>query len=107
MAGFVNMTYDFTDQISLEAGGRYTWDKRGQILRQNYLGGGSPTFGGAGTAFGAPSTNFMGSATTPSSRRAPRSTGGRMPTTRSMPAIRRASRAAVSTRAVGVNAPAG
>jgi iron complex outermembrane receptor protein len=29
MAGFANMTYDFTDHISLEAGGRYTWDKRG------------------------------------------------------------------------------
>jgi iron complex outermembrane receptor protein len=28
MAGFANLTYDFTDQISLEAGGRYTWDKR-------------------------------------------------------------------------------
>ena len=64
MAGFVNMTYDLTDQFSLEAGGRYTWDKRGAtILRQSYLGGGSPVFGGAGTAFGAPSTNFMGSAT--------------------------------------------
>ncbi|WP_425464306.1 TonB-dependent receptor [Novosphingobium umbonatum] len=63
MAGFVNMSYDITDQISLEAGGRYTWDKRNaQILRQNYLGGGSPVFGGAGTAFGNPSTNFLGSA---------------------------------------------
>ncbi|WP_443192950.1 TonB-dependent receptor [Novosphingobium sp. KACC 22771] len=63
MAGFVNMSYDITDQISIEAGGRYTWDKRyAQILRQNYLGGGSPTFGGAGTPFGAPSTNFLGSA---------------------------------------------
>jgi iron complex outermembrane receptor protein len=63
MAGFVNMSYDITEQISLEAGGRYTWDKRNaQILRQNYLGGGSPVFGGAGTAFGNPSTNFLGSA---------------------------------------------
>ena len=62
-AAFVNMTYDITDQVSLEAGGRYTWDKRyAQILRQNYLGGGSPVFGGAGVAFGAPSTNFLGSA---------------------------------------------
>jgi iron complex outermembrane receptor protein len=63
MAGFVNMSYDITEQISLEAGGRYTWDKRNaQILRQNYLVGGSPVFGGAGTAFGNPSTNFLGSA---------------------------------------------
>jgi iron complex outermembrane receptor protein len=64
MAGFANLTYDVTDHISLEAGGRYTWDKRGAtILRQNYLGGGSPTFGGAGIPFGAPSTNFFGKAT--------------------------------------------
>jgi len=42
-------------------GGRYTWDKRGaHILRQNYLGGGSPVFGGAGVPFGAPSTDFTG-----------------------------------------------
>ena len=62
-AGFVDATYDITDQISLSAGGRYTWDKRGAtILRQNYLGGGSPVFGGAGVAFGSPSTNFNGSA---------------------------------------------
>jgi iron complex outermembrane receptor protein len=71
MAGFVNMSYDFTDQISLEVGGRYTWDKRyAQILRQSYLGGGSPTFGGAGTAFGAPSTNFWAARAIPSSLRA-------------------------------------
>lgn len=64
MAGFADFTYDVTDQISLSAGGRYTWDKReASILRQNYLGGGSPVFGGAGTAYGAPSTNFNGSAT--------------------------------------------
>src|SRR3546814_20297154 len=31
------------------------------ILRQNYLGGGSPVFGGAGVPFGTPSTNFEGS----------------------------------------------
>jgi len=29
-------------------------------LRQNYLGGGSPFFGGAGVPFGGPSTNFNG-----------------------------------------------
>ncbi|WCT78095.1 TonB-dependent receptor [Novosphingobium humi] len=63
MAGFVNMSYDITDQISIEAGGRYTWDKRyAQILRQNYSGGGSSVFGGPGTPFGAASTNFLGSA---------------------------------------------
>jgi iron complex outermembrane receptor protein len=58
---FGDFSYKLTDQISLSVGGRYTWDKRGaRILRQNYLGGGSPVFGGAGTPFGAPSTNFRG-----------------------------------------------
>ena len=58
---FADFTYDITDQFSVSAGGRYTWDKRqATILRQNYLGGGSPEFGGAGIPFGAPSTNFSG-----------------------------------------------
>jgi iron complex outermembrane recepter protein len=61
-AGFADFSYDLTDQLSLSVGGRYTWDKRNAyILRQNYLGGGSPVFGGAGVAFGAPGTNFRGS----------------------------------------------
>ncbi|WP_370175497.1 TonB-dependent receptor [Sphingobium abikonense] len=58
---FGDFTFDVTDQISLSAGGRYTWDKRrADILRQNYLGGGSPVFGGAGVPFGAPGTDFNG-----------------------------------------------
>nr|WP_250890183.1 TonB-dependent receptor [Sphingobium nicotianae] len=58
---FGDFTYKLTDQLSLNIGGRYTWDKRGaRILRQNYSGGGSPVFGGAGTPFGAASTNFRG-----------------------------------------------
>jgi len=61
MAGFADFSYDFTDQLSLSLGGRYTWDRRdGYILRQNYLGGGSTVFGGLGTPFGAASTNFRG-----------------------------------------------
>ncbi|VVS97633.1 TonB-dependent receptor [Erythrobacter sp. EC-HK427] len=61
-AVFGDFSYDITDQLSLSVGGRYTWDERtADILRQNYLGGGSPVFGGAGIAFGAPSTNFEGS----------------------------------------------
>ncbi len=61
-AVFGDFTYDLTDQISLSVGGRYTWDERtASILRQNYLGGGSPIFGGAGVPFGAPSTDFTGS----------------------------------------------
>nr|WP_315458699.1 TonB-dependent receptor [uncultured Sphingorhabdus sp.] len=60
-AVFGDFSYDFSDQLSLSVGGRYTWDERSaNILRQNYLGGGSPFFGGAGVAFGAPSTNFKG-----------------------------------------------
>lgn len=61
-AVFGDATFDFTEQLSLSVGGRYTWDKReASILRQNYLGGGSPVFGGAGVPFGAPGTNFNGS----------------------------------------------
>jgi len=60
-AVFGDFTYDFSDQFSVSLGGRYTWDERtANILRQNYLGGGSPFFGGAGVAFGAASTNFSG-----------------------------------------------
>ena len=62
-AVFGDFTYELTDQISVSVGGRYTWDERSaDILRQNYLGGGSPVFGGAGVPFGVPSTNFTGSA---------------------------------------------
>ncbi|RRQ51216.1 TonB-dependent receptor [Sphingorhabdus wooponensis] len=58
---FGDFTYDLSEQLSLSVGGRYTWDKRtADILRQNYLGAGSPFFGGAGVAFGAASTNFSG-----------------------------------------------
>jgi iron complex outermembrane receptor protein len=60
---FGDFTFDFTDQLSLAVGGRYTWDERkAQILRQNYLGGGSPVFGGRGVPSGAPSTDFSGKA---------------------------------------------
>ncbi len=59
---FGDFTYDLTDQLSLSVGGRYTWDERSaEILRQNYLGGGSPVFGGAGVPFGGASTDFNGS----------------------------------------------
>ncbi|SIN59488.1 iron complex outermembrane recepter protein [Parasphingorhabdus marina DSM 22363] len=59
---FGDVTYDFSEQISLSLGGRYTWDEReADILRQNFLGGGSPVFGGAGIPFGGPSTDFQGS----------------------------------------------
>ncbi len=61
-AVFGDFSFALSDQISLSVGGRYTWDERtANILRQNYLGGGSPFFGGAGVPFGAASTNFTGS----------------------------------------------
>jgi iron complex outermembrane receptor protein len=60
-AGFADFTYDFTDQLSLSLGGRYTWDQRdGYVLRQNYLFGGASVFGGTGTPFGAAQTNMTG-----------------------------------------------
>ena len=46
---FGDFTYDFTPQLSLSLGGRYTWDTRkSDINRGVYLGGGSPYFGGTG-----------------------------------------------------------
>jgi iron complex outermembrane receptor protein len=59
---FTDFTFDITDQFSVSAGGRYTWDKRkADILRQTYVLGGSPEFGGTGIPFGLPSTDFSGS----------------------------------------------
>ncbi len=62
---FGDFTYDFADVFSVSVGGRYTWDHRdSNILRQNFLGGGSPFFGTpGGIPLGAPSTNFQGKAT--------------------------------------------
>ena len=45
-----DFTVDVTDQLKLSIGGRYTYDQRSAyILRQNYVNGGSPVFGSAGT----------------------------------------------------------
>lgn len=61
---FGDFTYDLSSQLSVSVGGRYTWDYRtSRILRQNYLGGGSTVFGGAGIPFGGPSTDFNGKGT--------------------------------------------
>ena len=58
-----DFTYDFTHQLSLSFGGRYTWDERqSTILKQNYLGGFTSEFGGNPVALGAPATNFTGKA---------------------------------------------
>ncbi len=64
LAGFADFTYDLTEQFAVSVGGRYTWDERqASILRQNYLFGPSPLFGGKGVALGGPSTNFSGKRT--------------------------------------------
>ncbi len=58
-----DFTYDFTPQLSLSLGGRYTWDQRqSYIFKASYLGGVTSEFGGNPTPFGAPSTNFRGTA---------------------------------------------
>ena len=64
---FADFTFDFTPQLSLSVGGRYTWDQRKSfVFKQNYLGGpnfgASPDWGGNPIAFGAPATNFRGEA---------------------------------------------
>jgi len=59
---FGDFTYDFTSQLSLSLGGRYTWDQRRSfIFKASYLGLTSE-FGGNPTIIGAPSTNFRGTA---------------------------------------------
>lgn len=58
-----DFTYDFTPQISLSLGGRYTWDNRNAfVFKANYLGGVTSEFGGNPIPLGAPATNFRGSA---------------------------------------------
>jgi iron complex outermembrane recepter protein len=60
VAVFGDFTYDFTPQLSVSLGGRYTWDtRRSSILRRTYLGGGSPFFGGTGVLF-ATTSDFTG-----------------------------------------------
>ncbi len=61
---FGDFTYDFTEQLAVSLGGRYTNDKRDStVFRQNYTGGGSPLFGGAGAPFGANVSDFRGKRT--------------------------------------------
>jgi iron complex outermembrane receptor protein len=59
---FGDFTYDFSPQFSVSIGGRYTWDQRtSDILRQTFLAGGSPFFGGNGVLF-ATTSDFTGTA---------------------------------------------
>jgi iron complex outermembrane receptor protein len=58
---FADFTYDFTDQWSVSAGGRYTDDKRtSTVLRQTYIGGTSSYFGGNAIPI-ATTSDFYGS----------------------------------------------
>ncbi|MEO7169690.1 MAG: TonB-dependent receptor [Sphingomonas sp.] len=58
-----DFTYDFTPQISLSLGGRYTWDQReSYVFKASYFGE-SSEFGGHPTIVGTPSTDFRGKAT--------------------------------------------
>jgi len=57
-----DFTYDLTDQLSISVGGRYTWDRRdSRVFKANYIGL-TPEFGGNPVPFGAPATDFYGSA---------------------------------------------
>ena len=59
---FADFTYDFTPQISLSLGGRYTWDQRqSYVFKASYLGM-SADFGGNPLLLGVPSTDFRGTA---------------------------------------------
>jgi len=57
-----DFTYNFTDRLSLELGGRYTWDERkSHIVKQTKLGGTSPEFGGTAIPI-VTDTDFRGRA---------------------------------------------
>ncbi len=63
---FGDFTFDFTDQLSLSVGGRYTNDKRNAfVYKATRITGLSPEFGGTLTpiTFGAPATDFHGDRT--------------------------------------------
>ncbi len=56
---FADVTYDFTEALSLSLGGRYTNDKRSaDIFRANYLNGNSPFFGNENAIQIAVSSDF-------------------------------------------------
>lgn len=60
---FGDFTYDFSDQLSVSLGGRYTNDKRSsRILRTTFVGGFSPLFGGNAVQ-AMVTSDFDGSAT--------------------------------------------
>jgi iron complex outermembrane receptor protein len=57
---FADFTWDFTDDLHLSVGGRYTDDERtALVLRRTFTGGYSPLFGGTATPI-ATTSNFNG-----------------------------------------------
>ncbi|HEX6376931.1 MAG TPA: TonB-dependent receptor [Allosphingosinicella sp.] len=63
-AAFADFTYNFTDQLALSLGGRYTSDnRRATVIRKNLIGGASPELGGTGVQLGALTSNFTGEKT--------------------------------------------
>ena len=61
-AVFTDITYEVVPGLDVSVGARYTWDQRtSDILRQVFIGGGSPFFGGPGTLF-ALQSDFEGEA---------------------------------------------
>jgi iron complex outermembrane receptor protein len=65
ISGYIDASYDVTDQFQISLGGRYTSDdKTGQVVRQAYLGTRSPEFGNAtAVKLGPPNTNYTNSRT--------------------------------------------
>lgn len=60
---FADFTYDFTPELHLSVGGRYTNDERtAQILRRTFTGGYSPLFGGTAVPI-ATTSSFNGNDT--------------------------------------------
>ena len=58
---FGDFSFALTDQISLSAGGRYTWDRRTSVVQRNVYLGASPFFGGSSNPI-VRQTDFRGSA---------------------------------------------
>lgn len=61
---FTDLSYNFTEKLSLTLGGRYTSDERSaDIFRANYLGQGSPFFGNTSAVLLARTSDFEASRT--------------------------------------------
>ena len=61
---FGDFSYDITDTIQLSYGGRFTSDQRtARVLRETYIGGFTPVFGGNTSALIATTSDFNGSET--------------------------------------------